>query len=109
MARQSKKLIQEVTIESCEDAFAGYNSATSQLQVLEGMMNKAITAIKEKYEGKINSLQEEKEKHFEVMQAYAEEHPEQFEKKKSMGFTHGIIGFRTGTPKLQPRKGSKWA
>lgn len=109
MARQSKKLIQEVNIENCEEAFVKYNNATSQLQVLEGNMNKAITAIKEKFESKITGLQEEKDDAFEMMQAYAEAHPEQFEKKKSMGFTHGIIGFRTGTPKLQPRKGFKWA
>ncbi|KAK6033563.1 bacteriophage Mu Gam like protein [Ostertagia ostertagi] len=72
-------------------------------------MNNEITTVKEKYESKINALQEEKEQAFEVMQAYAENNPTEFEGKKSKDFTHGTIGFRTGTPKLSLRKGYKWA
>lgn len=106
--RQSKKLIQEVTMESCEESFAGYNKCVSELQVIEGKMNAEITAIKEKYEPKINKYQEEKDGHFEMLQAYAENNPDKFEVKKSMEFTHGVIGFRTGMPKLAPRKGYNW-
>lgn len=110
MARQSKKLIQEVTLESCEESFARYNQCTSELQILEGKMNKELTAVKEKYESRITKLQEEKGECFEVMQVYAEDNHEQlFSKKKSIEFTFGTIGFRTGTPRLQTRKGFKWA
>jgi phage host-nuclease inhibitor protein Gam len=109
MARQSKKLVQEVTQSTFEESFAGYNSCTARLQVLEGKMNEELTAIKEKYESRINKLQEEKEGHFEVMQVYAESHPELFEKKKSAEYTHGVIGFRTGQPKLATLRGFPWA
>lgn len=107
--RESKKLIQEVTLESCEDAFAQYNRCVSDLQVIEGKMNAEITAIKEKYESRINKLQEVKDENFEVMQAWAENNPDQFESKKSIDFTHGTIGFRTGMPKLSLRKGYTWS
>lgn len=106
--RQKKKVIQAVTLDAAEQAFAGYNQCTSQLQVLEGQMNQELTAIKEKYDTRITKLQEEKEVHFEVMQTFAEENPDSFTKKKSLDFVHGTIGFRTGTPKLQCRKGFKW-
>ncbi len=106
--REKKKLITEVSREAAEDAFAAYNTCYSQLEVQQGKMNAELTAVKEKYENKIKDLQEKKDEHFEVMQAYAEEHPELFQAKKSMEFTHGIIGFRTGTPKLATLKGFKW-
>jgi len=31
-----------------------------------------------------------------------------FDKKKSLETVHGIMGFRTGTPKLKTRKGFTW-
>lgn len=107
--RQSKKVITSVSREKCDEAFANYNQCVSQLEVIQGKMNTEITGVKEKYEGKINPLQDEKQKHFEIMQAYAEENPELFEDKKSIETVHGVFGFRTGMPKLQPMKGFKWA
>jgi len=106
--RQSKKLIQEVNRESCEEAFAKYNVCISKLSIIEGKMNGDITKVKQKYEGDINDLQGERDANFEVMQTYAEANEELFEKKKSMEFTHGTIGFRTGTPKLKTIKGFTW-
>lgn len=108
MTRVSKKLITEVNREKAEEAFADYNRATSQLQIIEGKMNAEITTIKEKHEAKINSLQEQKDECFEVMQVYAEANPELFGDKKSVDWTHGKFGFRTGMPKLQTLKGFKW-
>lgn len=107
--RKKKVLLQEVNLEACEQAFCAYNSCTAQLQILEGEMNRELTDVKDRYEMRIARLQEQQEQHFEVMQAYAECNPDRFEKKKSLEFTHGIIGFRTGTPKLKPGKGFTWA
>lgn len=109
MVRQTKKLIKEVSLSSAEEAFANYNGCVSKLSILEGEMNGEITKIKEKFDSRISKLQESKEEHFELMQCYAESNAELFEKKKSMEFTHGIIGFRTGTPKLKTLKGFTWA
>jgi phage host-nuclease inhibitor protein Gam len=108
MARQTKKLIQEVTQNACEEAFADYNACISDLQVLEGKMNAEITRVKEKYESRISLLQAERDDAFEVMQAWAEYNPDRFADKKSLDFTHGTIGFRTGMPKLSLLRGFKW-
>jgi phage host-nuclease inhibitor protein Gam len=108
MSRESKKVIASVSREEAETAFADYNRATSQLQIIEGKMNNEITAIKEKHEAKINQLQEQKGECFEKMQVYAEGAPELFADKKSVDWVHGSFGFRTGMPKLATRKGFKW-
>ncbi|TAN18803.1 MAG: hypothetical protein EPN37_04385, partial [Chitinophagaceae bacterium] len=36
------------------------------------------------------------------------DNPLDFGNRKSIEFAHGILGFRTGTPKLKPRKGFTW-
>lgn len=44
------------------------------------------------------------------MQTFATENRDElFSKKKSMETAHGVLGFRTGTPKLKTRKGFTWA
>ena len=108
MARQKKVLMQEVTREAAEDAFASYNDIVSRLSIVEGKMNVELTKVKSKYEGDISELQERRDYNFEMLQAYAEGNASLFEKKKSIEFTHGVIGFRTGTPKLKTLKGFTW-
>ena len=66
--------------------------------------------IREKYANKLAELEGEKEKAFDTLQAYATENQaELFTKKKSLEMAHGVIGFRTGTPKLKTLKGFTWA
>ena len=42
------------------------------------------------------------------LQLFAETNPGLFDKKKSLDMAHGILGFRTGTPKLKTLKGFTW-
>ena len=45
-----------------------------------------------------------------MVQAYSLENRERlFSKKKSMEGTHGVYGFRTGTPRLKTLRGFTWA
>ena len=45
-----------------------------------------------------------------MLQSFATEHRDDlFSKKKSLEMAHGVIGFRTGTPKLKTLKGFTWA
>lgn len=106
--RQKKKLIQEVTREAAEDAFAAYNRCHSKLEILQGKMNTELSKVKEKYNDDIATAQEERDEHFEMIQAFADAHPELFEKRKSTEWTHGTFGYRTGTPKLKTLKGFTW-
>ncbi|HMP93391.1 MAG TPA: host-nuclease inhibitor Gam family protein [Phnomibacter sp.] len=108
MTRAKKVLTIGVTRQQAEDAFAAYNQATANLQAIEAKMNQEVTAVRERYDKPIGELQDAANRHFEVLQVYAAEHPELFERKKSVEWTHGSFGYRTATPKLKTLKGFTW-
>jgi phage host-nuclease inhibitor protein Gam len=95
--------------EQAEDSFAQFADADAKQQRIQATMDVAITKIREKYAEEINKLSEIKDTAFEVVQTYAVNNRDAFGNKKSMELTHGVIGFRTGTPKLKTRKGFTWA
>ena len=108
--RQKKTLIQGITAEQANDAFANYAKADAQMQKINANIELQCAKIREKHADELTRLSEEKEKAFDTLQAYAvENQAELFTKKKSLDMTHGTIGFRTGTPKLKTLKGFTWA
>lgn len=107
--RQKKVVISGVTSEQMEAAFAEYATADAKVQKINATMDAKFTEIREKYQDELAKLNEKKEQSFDVMQTFAMENKaELFSKKKSMESTHGVIGFRTGTPKLKTLKGFTW-
>lgn len=93
-----------------EDAFARYNTADAKQQRITATLDEKITALREKHQDELAHLDEEKTAAFDLIQAYAVENQEVlFAKKKSLETTHGLIGFRTGTPKIKTLKGFTWA
>lgn len=111
MAKREKKvIITGVTRESADEAFAVYAKADAQSAKITADIELQCAKIREKYAGKLAELEGEKEKAFDTLQAYATENQaELFTKKKSLEMAHGVIGFRTGTPKLKTLKGFTWA
>lgn len=108
-ARQKKTIIQGVTREQADSAFADYATADAKMQQITSKMDGQITKIRESYQDELTKLQDKKDNSFELLQAYATENKyELFTKKKSVETTHGLFGFRTGTPKLKTRKGFTW-
>lgn len=107
--RERKVLVTGVTSEQMEQAFAEYATADAKIQGINAKMNVEMTRIREKYADELAKNQELKDKNFEVLHVFSTEHPELFAKKKSYDSAHGIIGFRTGTPKLKTLKGFTWA
>ena len=110
MAKREKKVIHAgVSSDVMEAAFAEYATADAKLAKINAGMDVAITKIREKYADEIAKLSEAKDKAFEIVQAFATENKEDlFSKKKSMEGSHGVFGFRTGTPKLKTLKGFTW-
>ncbi|MCX6277689.1 MAG: host-nuclease inhibitor Gam family protein [Bacteroidetes bacterium] len=107
--REKKLVVTGVTREVAELSFADYAIADAMQQRITSKMDVEITRIREKYQDDLAKLQERKDKSFEAMQTFAiENRDELFSKKKSVEFTHGVIGFRTGTPKLKTLKGFTW-
>ena len=108
--RQKKTLIQGITAEQANDAFAQYAKADAQIQKINADIELQCAKIREKRADELTRLSDEREKAFDTLQAYAvENQAELFTKKKSLEMTHGTIGFRTGTPKLKTLKGFTWA
>lgn len=107
-SRKSKRLNINITAEQFENALGTYASFDARECVITSRMDDQITKIREKYAAELNELKEGKEEEFEVIQAYCMDNEQLFSKKKSMETVHGIVGFRTGTPKLKPAKGFTW-
>lgn len=111
MAKREKKIIiSGVTRDQMEDAFGRYATADAEAQSITAEMDRQFVAIREQYADRLAELEGQKREAFEVMQVFATEQREVlFTKRRSLETTHGIIGFRTGTPKLKNRKGFTWA
>lgn len=108
--RQKKTLIQGITAEQANDAFANYAKADAQINKINAEVELQCAKIREKHADELTRLGEEREQAFDTLQAYAvENQAELFTKKKSLDMAHGTIGFRTGTPKLKTLKGFTWA
>ncbi|MBR1922159.1 MAG: host-nuclease inhibitor Gam family protein [Paludibacteraceae bacterium] len=108
--RQKKTLIQGISQEQANDAFATYAKADAQIQKINAEIELQCAKIREKQADRLSQLDAEREQAFDTLQAYAvENQAELFSKKKSLDMAHGTIGFRTGTPKLKTLKGFTWA
>ena len=109
MVRVKKQVVTGVTRDAAEQAFAEYASADARVQIINGKMDTEMTKIREKYADELASLNEKKDKAIEILQVFATENKDElFSKKKSLESAHGVIGFRTGTPKLKTLKGFTW-
>lgn len=90
-------IVSGVTRESAEEAFAMYAKAEALGSKIVAEIELQCAKIREKYAVKLAECEEEKNKAFDVLQAYALENQEElFSKKKSVEMSHGVIGFRTG-------------
>ncbi|MBR6174434.1 MAG: host-nuclease inhibitor Gam family protein [Bacteroidales bacterium] len=108
--REKKTVYTGITSEQMEQAFAEYAKADARQQKINAEMDIQMAKIREKWQDELAKLTETKDNAFDILQAYAMENREElFSKRKSLETTHGIIGFRTGTPTLKTRKGFTWA
>lgn len=108
--RVTKVVISGVKRDQMEEAFGKFALADAKLQGINAKMDAEITKIREKNADELAKWQQERDGALEVLQTFATENRDElFTKRKSMETTHGVLGFRTGTPKLKTRKGFTWA
>lgn len=108
--REKKVVVTGVTRDQMEEAFGRYAVANAKINGINAKMDEEFTKIREKNADTLADLEGQKKEAFEVMQVFATENREAlFTKRRSMETTHGILGFRTGTPKLKTRRGFTWA
>ena len=72
-------------------------------------MDQELASVRQRYEGRLDSLNKTIDEKTTVAMAWAQEHPEEFGGKKSIDFVHAVIGFRLGQWKVEKvRKSWKW-
>lgn len=91
-----------------EDALREIVGATINRNKATLEMDRAVTAIRERYESLINECNQSIEEKSELVKVWAEANPAEFGKLKSLDFVHAVIGFRTGTPTLKTLRGWTW-
>lgn len=108
MARKTKVLDTAITRSEAEELFAEYANAESKEAEINAIIEQECTQIRKRYQDDLTELKAVKELKYEKLMQYALENRDEFGDKKSLAFTHGLIGFRTGMPKLKLLKGFKW-
>lgn len=63
-------------------------------------MDKRLLEVKAEFEPIFSEIDAAIAQKSDALRVWAESHPEEFGKKKSIDFLSGTLGFRTGTPKL---------
>jgi len=63
-------------------------------------LDQELLAVRRRYEERIDALEERINNRFRIAENWASAHPEEFGKKKSIEFVHGVAGFRTATPRV---------
>lgn len=108
--RKTKVMIQGISAEQANEAFAAYAEAAAREAKVVADMELQMTRIREKYAMELTRLRDAQQEMFDTLQAYASEHyAELFVQRKSVEMAHGVLGFRTGTPKLKTMRGITWA
>lgn len=106
MTRQKKAtVVPPKNLTEAEMVMKQYAEADAKRELINAKMDKAITEIRAEHANELQEINSTITSCFDKMQIFAETKPELFEKKKSFETSHGLIGFRTGTPKLKARKG----
>lgn len=108
MARKTKVLHTAMSRSDAESVFADYAIDDAREQEILSIIEQRCTEIRKEYQAELTELKEAQEKRVEQLKQYALENREEFCDRKSLGFTYGIIGFRTGMPRLKLLKGFKW-
>jgi phage host-nuclease inhibitor protein Gam len=72
---------------------------------VEATLNDELKAVRDRYQEELTNLGEDADAEFRMLKEWAEAHPEEFSEKKSLELTHGVIGFRTGTPAVRFMRG----
>jgi len=70
-------------------------------QKLTADLNRRTTELRRDFEGSLGAVQDELSGKMALARDWAEAHPEEFGKGKSIAMTHGDVGWRIGNPTLK--------
>ena len=91
-----------------ESAVGQLAHSTTEKQRLTAEMEQEITMVRARYETLLGTLTADLEAITEAAAEWAARNPDEFGKRKSLGLTHGTIGWRIGQPTLKTQPGWTW-
>ena len=106
--REKKPVIAPLSLEQAEQIMSEYAMLDARLSEITARMDQKITQIREQHQDDLQQLGDKRQEKLTQLQLFAETNKQFFDKKKSIEMAHGILGFRTGTPKLKTIKGFTW-
>lgn len=111
MAKRVKKtVLTNISESQMNEALTAYAKADASIVKINADLDVKFTKLRDEKADELAKLETEKSEAFDLVQAFALENKDtQFSKKKSLELSHGVIGFRIGTPKLKNKKGFTWA
>lgn len=111
MAKRTKRatVTPPATQQEADRILAAYAKADARKQEINALMDARFTKIREEFAEELGAIEATSTESIEKLQMYYETNNEVFGKKKSIDTPHGLVGFRTGTPKLKNKKGFTWA
>lgn len=72
-------------------------------------MDRELTTVREHFESPLTAIGKQLEEKTALLEGWAAANPEEFPKgRKSLDMLHGVIGYRTGTPKLKALLRKTW-
>lgn len=100
--RKSQATLSGISEDMYEEALSWYAQLDAQEEKVIAELNLKLAKLREKYDPVLKDVAEQKEKHFAIVFTYCAENKKVlFDKTRSIHTTHGVIGFRLGTPKLK--------
>lgn len=109
MARRKNQKIREIATSQVEEVFGQYAHAHAEHKEITAQMEQEITQVRERYAARLEKQKGVMDERYAELQLWAETNDDKFEKRRSLPFAHGKLGFRTGTPKAKTRRGFTWA
>ena len=98
-----------ISRDEAESLVGQITELTIKKQQLVSEMDEQVSTIRSKYETTIGNLDARIEEMTKRTREWASANTSEFGSKKSIAFVQGIIGFRTGTPKLKTLAGWTFA
>jgi phage host-nuclease inhibitor protein Gam len=109
MSKSRIKLTEpELTRADVENILGEIALLTAREQELTASLNAEVSTIRGRYENRLVATQDLIKENSTKVQAWAQVHRDDFGGSKSLGFLHGIIGWRTGMPSLKLLAGWTW-
>lgn len=96
------------TRQDMERAVGEYAAAANRRDSLAAELENALTAVRAKFEGRIDACVQAMEAQGIALRDWAERNPGEFGKLKSIATVHGTIGWRIGQPQLKPALKWTW-